>query len=717
MRRIGLALTLHNHQPVGNFGWVIAETYERAYLPMLEALERHRGVRLALHYTGPLLVWLRAERPDFLERLAALVERDQVEIVGGGWYEPVLASLPERDRVTQLRRMADEVEHQFGVRPQGAWLAERVWEPDLPTSLVDSGYRWTILDDAHFRAAAIPEEELWGPYTTDDQGKVLTVYGTEYGLRYRIPFSTVDAVIDYLRDHATEAGDRVGTMGDDGEKFGAWPTTYEHCWEQGWVDSFFSALEANSEWLHTVTPTRWLDEHSPIGRVYLPTGSYAEMGEWALPASEALAFHRAVTEARNLHRPELRWLRGAIWRNFQVRYREINDLHKQMLRTSELVDRMPAGPAHDRALDHLLAGQSNDPYWHGLFGGVYLPDLRLANHASLIAAEDIALAPDRPPSGLLVDLDLDGRDEAMLANDGEIIGVKLDDGAGIGRWDLRAARFALASIMRRRPEPYHETIRRLEARQAAGGDGSDGSSGGGEIASIHDIVMTKQTGLTERLRYDRNERRSGLVRFLPADAADDVDELGDFAGQPWTVQDLSRDRLVVVRDGVVTVGGVAHPVHAVKTIRIGGGRIDPTLDVETTMTNTGDGTLTARLVSEWSTMLLGGGGNPTAYIEIAGRRVAHDSAIRADAVDKMSAGNTFLGIEITTSFDPPSDVWIAPIETVSNSEGGFELVYQGSGALIGRLTTLGPGERASIAIAHRITVKVDLAVGEGVLAG
>jgi hypothetical protein len=53
--RARLALAIHNHQPVGNFGWVFAEVYDRAYLPMLEALERHPGVRLSLHYTGPLL--------------------------------------------------------------------------------------------------------------------------------------------------------------------------------------------------------------------------------------------------------------------------------------------------------------------------------------------------------------------------------------------------------------------------------------------------------------------------------------------------------------------------------------------------------------------------------------------------------------------------------------------------------------------------------------
>ena len=231
--RISLALTLHNHQPVGNFGWVFAEVYDQAYRPMIEALERHPGVHASLHYTGPLLEWLIAERPDAVQRLRELVERDQVEILGGGYYEPVLASLPERDRIGQLTRMADELERQFGRRPRGAWLAERVWEPDLPTSLVASGYEWTILDDAHFRAAAIPEEDLWGPYTTEDQGSLLRVFGTEQGLRYRIPFRDVDEVITYLRDHATEDGARVGMMGDDGEKFGAWPTTWQHCWGDG----------------------------------------------------------------------------------------------------------------------------------------------------------------------------------------------------------------------------------------------------------------------------------------------------------------------------------------------------------------------------------------------------------------------------------------------------------------------------------------------------
>ena len=292
--RIWLGMVLHNHQPVGNFGWVIGETYERAYLPMLAALERHPGIRVGLHYTGPLLDWIRSERAEFLDRLGVLVGRDQVELLGGGYFEPVLASLPERDRIDQLRRMAVEIERIGGRRPAGAWLAERVWEPDLPTSIVDAGYRWTILDDTHFRAAALDDDALWGPYTTEDQDRLLTVFGSDRQLRYGIPFGRVEDIVGHLKANATPAGDRLGFMGDDGEKFGAWPDTYEHCWgADGWVDRFFSAVEANPT-IVTITPTDWLAGHRPIGRIYIPTSSYFEMGEWALPADQGLAFEAAV---------------------------------------------------------------------------------------------------------------------------------------------------------------------------------------------------------------------------------------------------------------------------------------------------------------------------------------------------------------------------------------------------------------------------------------
>ncbi|HYM83551.1 MAG TPA: alpha-amylase/4-alpha-glucanotransferase domain-containing protein, partial [Candidatus Dormibacteraeota bacterium] len=650
--RISLALAIHNHQPVGNFGWVIADVFEAAYRPMVEALERHPAVKMSLHYSGPLMGWIRRERPEFIDRLRDLVARGQVELLGGGWYEPVLASLPERDRIGQLERMADELEGTFGVRPAGAWLAERVWEPDVPTSLVAAGYRWTILDDAHFRAAAVPEDALWGPYMTEDQGRPVTVFGTEQGLRYLIPFRDVDEVIAHLREHATEDGSRLGTMGDDGEKFGAWPTTWQHCWGAGrWVERFFEALEGSSDWLTTVTPSEWLERAAPTGRVYVPTGSYIEMGEWALPPDESLAFGEVLRRDVAERRPEARWLRGASWRNFQVKYREVNDLHKRMLRTSDKVAAMERRPARERALDHLYQGQSNDCYWHGLFGGIYIGHMRLATLEHLIAAEDAADASIRyGATAELRDLDLDGSDEALLANEGQVVAVDLDEGAGIGDWDIRAARHAVTAVMRRRPEAYHQRLREHETadRHRVEEPGRDARWGGPATdapASIHEIVTTKEAGLADRLHYDRYERRSGLVRLLPVDAPPsswangDARELGDLIDGPFEVVDLRPGTLVVARLGNVETAAGRSTCRVEKRIELGGGRLHPTLTVTVSLEATGDEPIDARLGVEWATMMLGGGGDPAAWWELDGERSGHDAERLAERVEHLAQGN------------------------------------------------------------------------------
>jgi alpha-amylase len=724
--RISLALALHNHQPVGNFGWVFADVYKQAYGPMLDALERHPRVRLALHYTGPLLDWLRAERPDFMERLAALVARDQVELMGGGYYEPVLASLPERDRLGQLLKMADEVERIAGRRPRGAWLAERVWEPDVPTALAAAGYEWTILDDNHFRAAAIPEDKLWGPYTTDDQGALLTIFGTEKGLRYRIPFGTVEDVIAHLRDHATDDGGRVGMMGDDGEKFGSWPTTWEHCWGASrWVDRFFEALEANDAWLTTVTPSDWLDRHPPIGRVYVPAASYAEMGEWALPPDESRVFSDLLHRAEAAREPAARYLRGGFWRNFQVKYREVNDLHKQMLRTSAKVAAMPAGPARAKALDHLYQGQSNDCYWHGLFGGIYISHMRLATYEHLVAAEDAADRAARdagqPVDGAaLRDVDLDGIDEAVLTTPASMVVIKVSEGAGIGSWDIRAVRHALTAVLRRRPEASHETLVAHE-RHLAETQVAPGATEG--VGSIHDMVAIKETGLAERLHYDTHDRRSALVhlwplRTTPGQAArGEAHEVADLVDRPWTLLSSGgADGAAWVRlgrDG--TYGGDNGPqqLRAEMTVTAGGGRRTPTLEVATTLENRSSATIEALLGLEWALTMLGGGANPAAFWELDGERVPHDSAGSRNGVSRLRSGNDFVGIELETRVEPQADAWIAPIETISNSEAGFERVYQGSALVLARPIGLAAGERITVTVRHAVRTSGDRAEDEG----
>src|SRR2546425_12941883 len=72
------------------------------------------------------------------------------------------------------------------------------------------------------------------------------------------------------------------TMVDDGEKFGVWPGTHALVYERKWLDRFFDRLLA-LPWLELTTFADVVDRFRATGRVYLPTASYREMGEWALP--------------------------------------------------------------------------------------------------------------------------------------------------------------------------------------------------------------------------------------------------------------------------------------------------------------------------------------------------------------------------------------------------------------------------------------------------
>ena len=724
--RVSLALVIHNHQPVGNFGWVIQDVYERAYSPMLYALERHPGIRLGMHYTGPLLQWLAANHPEAIDQLRRLVDRGQVEIVGGGYYEPILVALPDRDRHGQLVRMRDELEKLFGERPRGAWLAERVWEPSLAGDLAAAGYDWTVLDDNHLRAASISEDAMWEAFTTDDRGKRLTVFGTEQGLRYRIPFKPVEDLIGYLANRRTDDGRFVGMMGDDGEKFGAWPGTFEYCWNsEHWVDRCFDALEASREWLAMVTPSEWLSRRPPTTRVYFPTSSYVEMTEWVLPPDETPVFTRLLEDARERDLPAARYLRGGFWRNYQARYREINELAKQMLRVSDIVDAMPdtgpGGPARKAlALDHLYRGQSNDCYWHGLFGGIYIVHMRMATLANLIAAEDLAAlaavdAGNDPYGARLADTDLDAIDEVLVTALGQTVVVDLADGAAVSSWDLRACRVALASVLRRRPEAYH---RRLVAHDRAAEETAIGETEGQAVSegrdvtavavdapkTIHDMVNVKEPGLAAFLHYDRHERRSGLVHILPAGGAPAGEattpeqivhatytELGDFVEGAYEATAVEPERLVARRAGTATIDGIDRALVVEKRYGFSGGRMDPSLALEVALHNPGDTTLAFELAVEWNVNLLGGGHNPAAYYETGpDSRTPHDGPGDVRKAAGLAFGNDFEGVRIDAHATPAARLTWYSVETVSNSEG-----------------VLAPGGRRSFKIGFEVTQTVD----------
>ena len=115
-----------------------------------------------MHYSGPLRDWLKANKPEFLRRVRTLVGRKQIEIMTGGYYEPVLAALPDADKLGQIAKLTEAIQSDFAAKPVGAWLAERVWEPLLANPFHEAGVEYTVVDDTHFKYVGYTDDDLCG---------------------------------------------------------------------------------------------------------------------------------------------------------------------------------------------------------------------------------------------------------------------------------------------------------------------------------------------------------------------------------------------------------------------------------------------------------------------------------------------------------------------------------------------------------------------------
>lgn len=406
MSPLEFALAVHVHQPVGNFDRVFREHVDHAYKPFLSRT-RAGGLRpITLHLSGPLLDWLEEHDPAFLDEIAREVSDGDIEVISSGRYEPVLVALSRADRVDQIRWMNEALSERFGTVPNGLWLTERVWEQDLAADLADADIDYALLDDRHFLATGLPRAALDRPFRTEADGRGLTLLSIDERLRYLIPFSPVDRVGAFLRT-CREEGMRSIVLGDDGEKFGGWPGTHRRVYEGGWLDRFLGLVDRlRADGTIELVTTGRIARERPGGLAYPAPGSYREMEEWTLPREAALELERL----RAGERPEHPLIRGGHWRGFQIRYPLSNRMHKLALALSRLCREKGDPPGARRAIGR---AQCNDAYWHGVFGGVYLPHLRQAVWRELARAE-AELRRDEPLCAEVDDVDFDGHPEVRV---------------------------------------------------------------------------------------------------------------------------------------------------------------------------------------------------------------------------------------------------------------------------------------------------------------
>jgi len=674
---IRLCLVLHNHQPIGNFDGVFEQAYQDSYLPFLDVFEDYDDLRISLHTSGPLMEWLDENHPEYLDRLANLVTAGRVEIVGGVFYEAIMPMIPSRDRVGQIRTYTEWLENRLGGKVRGMWMPERVWEQSLTSDIADAGIEYTVLDDFHFRNAGLSNDRLDGYYVTEDNGKVACVFPGSEQLRYLLPFQEPHETIDYLRGLAERRPGAVAVFGDDGEKFGTWPDTKVHVYDNGWLRRFFEALVENQDWVHTATLADAIDNTPPVGKIYLPDGSYREMTEWALPVDKQIEYDSVSHDmAHDGQWPRVsQFIRGGFWRNFKVKYPETNEMYARMMmvsqRLQDAIDDGQTGELLEQARTELYRGQCNCSYWHGAFGGVYLPHLRNAVYKNLIAADNLLDQIEGKPSEWVEatsgDFDFDARQEVRLANDKLVCLLSPASGGTMYEFDIRSICHNVSAALTRRPESYH--------RKVLAGPSTNGEN----VESIHDRVVFKQEGLDQKLQYDTLARHSLIDHFYDEQASvaavstGEAQERGDFAGSVYEAKiRRSADRVQAQFTRQGNAWGVPFTLTKGVTLSAGSDDLEITYLLEGLPQDR-----SFHFAVEFNLAGLPSGADDRYFFQQNAEKLGHlgESLDLHDAQD-LGLCDEWLGIRMHFHANRSTNFWTFPVETVSQSEGGFELVHQ-----------------------------------------
>jgi 4-alpha-glucanotransferase len=717
MNALELVLGFDISHPPGMPRSTLKRAWEQAYSPLLRELEERTTAVVSLRMSGVVLDFLENEHPEGIDLLRRLVERGQVEIVGGAYYDAVLSALPERDAVGQLRLCARRWKHLVGAEPTGACLAYGAWDPSLPRVLARGGLRYVVMDASALQLAGVDSDSIDGHYMTEREGATVAVFPNYCGEDPVNPGMEPARVLGLLRRYSMRQRRNVVWM-LDARELGVRPGSAELCWGRagGWLPRLLGRFASQDHWLKLASFSSLLQRYRSSGRVYLP----ATMDP-TLQAAATIPPHtrcqRPGTAARLSKRDDRRAPPTLPWEAFLGRYEEANRLHKRMLVTSREVARLAShvraagrrpgasslARGLERALLWLYQAQAAAAYTHDPWGGMHVGRLRHRAYAALLRAEQ-QVRRMMGESGRLIleriDTDCDGREELVVTTP-YLRGV-LDParGGALTQLDLLEVGANVLNTLTRRCERVHAVI-------DAGDDlpslvASSAVSAAGVAAvftsvahSQPDDEITEETPLeadlspairARQLAVDAHTRATFVDHFLDPQASlhnlhrGQFPEAGDFLDSDYKIMraeprpEEGRVSVHLARDGSVQEGDVVRLVRVAKRFEFPRGEAGVDLSYE--ISNRSPDTVESRFAVEIN-LNLDSNREGSGFLALGDRTVALTKPARLEDVSRIRWGDLRRGLQLRLLLGMPAEVWHYPVETLSDGLEGPQLLYQG----------------------------------------
>lgn len=647
---------IHCHQPTDNFHSVVNEAILKSYRPFFKVARHFKSFRFSVHFSGWLFEFIRVHNGELFRWMQQMAADGQIEFFSGGFYEPILSAIPSQDRIDQVTKLNSYIQLHFNQTPRGLWLTERVWDSGLIGDMKQCGIDYMIVDDYHFISTGFDKNKLYGYYLSENGGEKMGLFPINKSLRYLIPFRGVQEATDYLSSLGSQQ-ESAAVLFDDGEKFGVWPKTYDWVYGSGWLEQFIQAVVSN-ESITATTYGEYFDAHHALGLAYLPPYSYYEMGEWSLYSHDAIAMEQIKGDLTAYSQEEqAKFVKGSIWKNFLVKYYESNHIHKRTLELSALRHKVN----EDAFDDWLFKAQTNDVLWHGIFGGLYLPNLRDNAYRFIIEAENIRYA-EISPRLEMSDFNMDSYTDLKFVCNAFIALFDSRLGGQMSELSLRDVCFNLQNTLARYEESYHEKI--LNHKKSILGEHSEG------IDTIHNLSQENIETYREMLAFDWYSKNSFIDHV--SDETFDAQrfgrctftEYGDFVNQHFILSKADECSATFTRHGGIYVDGNAFESTLTKQYHFSQEGIGFHIVLESSYEGSRTYVLEMNFhFSQLEDVLLNG-----CSIEHQPYSLNENTLIIEDP---------YTNKEITLKVDTAEKIVVARIDTVSQSESGFELTNQG----------------------------------------
>lgn len=448
MKKTKLIIGAHGHTPFGSSEEEFERAYQVQYKPFISSLYKYPSVPVVLHYSGVLLSWLEQRHPEYFLILEELINRKQVEILGGGFYEPMMPLIPLADRLGQIELLTTYLRKHFGKRPRGCWLPGLIWEQPLAATLQTCGIDYTFLESCQFQQAGLSAGDLERPCITEDQGKIVTVFPISRQLTDTLLRRDLEGVLRMAGRPPANGSERILTVfveelfdGNGGESV--------FC-------DFLELVSSQNAFVELSVPSRILKSYVVDSKAYFPGSAQKKIMYWAMDADKREIYDKiASSEADGPLGNASEYFSGSLPRQFLIRYPEANGIYTKMLYTHLLINQLRGDKYRKRAArEELWKAQGCDAFWHVDDGGLYRNRIRKAVFGALIEAENITREKGVfIPSVIPVDINLDGEREFLIQGSDLNGYVKLKGGS-LFELDCLTDAWNYVDTLARRREPY-----------------------------------------------------------------------------------------------------------------------------------------------------------------------------------------------------------------------------------------------------------------------